>query len=45
MIVTTITFYVIGILILWVLGEIRSNLSLILQRLEWINRDIKEKEQ
>jgi len=35
-------FYVIGLIVIWVLSEIRSNLSLIAQRLEWINQDTRK---
>ena len=38
----SVAFYVIGLLCMIILGEIRSVLSTISQRLKWINQDIQK---
>jgi len=41
----SIAFYVLGLFCMIILGEIRSVLKTISQRLKWINQDIKKIEE
>jgi len=42
MTIQSTAFYIIGLIVIWILGEIRNKLSLITQRLKWINEDIQK---